>query len=118
MKPITELLAAYKAKAGATDAEMAAELGVGQPTVSDWVMGRRIPDDRRSAALAKLLGMSEDDVAMAISYTRRRKAQNMDEAMALITQLQGQVLRLERELGEVRALLDPPAQRGRSPRQR
>lgn len=118
MKTITELLAAHKARKGLTDAEMAAAVGVGQPAVSDWVTGRRIPDDRRAAELAALLGIPEDDVAMAISYARRRKAKDMDEAMALITQLQGQVLRLERELSEVRRLVDPGDPPGRSRRPR
>lgn len=112
MKTITELLAAYKAANDLTDAQIAVRAGVGQPTVSDWIAGRRVPDDRRAEVLADMLGVSVDEAVLAISYTRRKRAESLDEAIGLITQLDGALRRLEARVAELERSAGTPGPQG------
>jgi len=89
---------------------------VSQTTASDWVQGRKVPDDTRSAAIAAVIGSTEDEVAASISYTRRRRATDMNEAMALLTQLQAEVVQLAARLDQLERGDDPGSGPGRSRR--
>lgn len=94
MQTTAELLTAHKDRVGLPDDQLAAALGVSQPTFSDWRTGRTVPSDRYVERLAALLGMDENDVAAAASYSRRKRATDLDEALGLISQLTAENRRL------------------------
>ena len=101
MQPIATILGAFKAARGLNDTQLGELLGVSQSTASEWVGGRRVPEIERAGVIAAGLGMPEEEIAAAISYARRRRAQSLDEALGLITQLEATVRRLEARLDEL-----------------
>lgn len=105
MDTTAELLAAHKARHKLTDQQIADEMGVSQPSVSDWLKGRVVPDDSRVEALARFLGVDEDEMAAINSFSRRKRAADLGEAMGQMAQLEGAVRRLRAEVAELRAEL-------------
>ena len=105
MKTTAEILSAHKNERGMTDTELADAIGASQSSVSAWVTGRRIPDDERLPAIARALGIELDELMAANAYAKRSRASSIDEAMALLTQLQTEVARLRTEVAELRELV-------------
>jgi transcriptional regulator with XRE-family HTH domain len=116
VQPIASLLGAFKAARELNDTQLGELLGVSQSTASEWVGGRRIPEIERAKGIAAALGIPEDEAAAAISYARRRRAQSLEEALGLITQLEATVKRLEARLDELERRPGRPDPRG--PKQR
>lgn len=113
MKTTAELLTAHKDRVGLSDDQLAAELGVSQPTFSDWRTGRTVPSDRYVERLAALLGIDEDEVAVAASYSRRKRAADLDEALGLISQLTAENRRLAAQVETLAQRVDQLEQKGR-----
>ena len=77
-----------------------------------------MPSDDYLPAIARVIGVPLEEVRQAAWYTKRAKASSMPEALALLTQLQTEVLRLRSEVDELRQLIQQPKSEGRGKRQR
>jgi transcriptional regulator with XRE-family HTH domain len=53
---------------GISQAAMARQLGVSQPTVSSWEQGTRPVPNARRTAIAELLKVSEDQLTAEVSF--------------------------------------------------
>lgn len=90
---IGELLAAAQAQKGVTDTEAARMIGVSQPTITRWRLGRSLPNDDVVPKLAKFIGVADREVHKAIQHTRPKNVVEADGTL-------GQLLRtLEAERG-------------------
>lgn len=56
--------------------EIAMEIGVTQPTVSDWVNGKKIPEGKNLQKLAKLLDV---DPAVILGYSEPKPAEEDED---------------------------------------
>ena len=56
-----------RVKAGLTQRELAAKLGIGQSAVSMWEQGERVPPSAKLPALAEALNCSIDDLFQNMS---------------------------------------------------
>ena len=52
----------YMTNRGLTQAELAALLGVSQPTVSDWLNGNALPSTKKLLKISKKIGLSVDEL--------------------------------------------------------
>jgi transcriptional regulator with XRE-family HTH domain len=66
-----ESLRDWLASTGTTQAALAKQLGVSQPTVSDWARGNIFPDIENLRRLSATTGLSFDDLIGAPERKRR-----------------------------------------------
>lgn len=52
-----------------TQADFAKSIGVSQPTVSDWIGGRMLPSVETLIVIARVTGLSLDELVKGISDT-------------------------------------------------
>lgn len=57
-------------RAGLTQKDVAARLGVDQVAVSHWELGKHYPRERKVQALARLYGCSAADILNAVEIKR------------------------------------------------
>lgn len=75
---IAQLIASAMAEHGLTDTEAARRLGVKQPTVSRWRVGKSVPSEDRVEVLSAFCGVSPTVIRKAISDATPRQPQAID----------------------------------------
>jgi predicted transcriptional regulator len=98
---ISEVLADYLARGDLTQDDAARILGVTQPTVQRWVVGKDTPSNRYVPAIVQMTGLSERKVIDAI-HAQKLKARSLSSR---VTALESEVLQMRSDLREVLALL-------------
>ena len=114
MVPVNELLRARVAELGeGGQRTLADQIGVSEATVSRWVNGQLIPEEKWAPAIASATAISEDRVLASISLARKmrqearaiaqQRAVESDEVRELretIEELTKRLRDVERRLGE------------------
>lgn len=77
-RTIAQLIASAMGDHGLTDTEAARRLGVKQPTVTRWRVGKAVPSEERIGALAEFCGVSTSVIRKAISDTAVRQPRQID----------------------------------------
>lgn len=87
------MLAKAQASKGVTDTQAARMIGVSQPTITRWRLGRSVPNDEVVPKLARFIGVADREVRNAIGNIRPKNPVEADGTL-------GQLLRtLESERG-------------------
>lgn len=73
MKPLQITLEAARVNAGLTQEEAAKKIGVTRGTVLNWEKGKVIPGIPQMAMLAKVYGISQDNIFLPSHSTISRK---------------------------------------------
>ena len=85
---ISDKLAALRRRAGKSQQEVAAAIGVSRQTVSNWELGQGSPALDKAAELARLYGVTIDDLVSdevdVVSTGRDRRARDLHVLRAFI----------------------------------
>lgn len=88
MVSFAQLFAGAQASKGLTDEEAARTLGVSQPTVTRWRLGRNTPNDTLVPALARFIGVTERQLVKTLVPSEPRRARGPGTFGELIRQLE------------------------------
>jgi plasmid maintenance system antidote protein VapI len=89
VKKTTELLAIAKARNGdCSDYRLAQLLGVPQPTVSNYRIGRTLPADPIAAELGRLCGLDPDQVVCWVNIERAKDEATLRTWHSLLSRVQ------------------------------
>jgi transcriptional regulator with XRE-family HTH domain len=83
-----EVFAVAMASKGLTDQEAAATLGVSQPTVTRWRLGRYLPTDEHVAVVARFCGLPERDLRKTLAPVAPRRGDGDGSLGALLQELE------------------------------
>lgn len=102
-RPLAHIIYEARVKRGMNQRDFGALLGVGQPEVSRWEAGTKKPGPELMASLAKVLGMSEQEVIAAKHGVSVADDVTLSRLTARIDDLQTQVETLTDQVAEMRA---------------